>query len=139
MIVFSRRVRTKKSYEEVCRIIRESAYSGQCRMDGDSFSIQCPRRTRNGQVVFIPVSGRLTMCDDGILVTLELRVGLGMVIGLVLFIVGLIRLMLGFLLPALGRWGEGVLTMGMGALIAFFFWLRQIETIDLLEHKLTRP
>ncbi len=79
------------------------------------------------------------MCDDGILVTLELRVGLGMVIGLVLLIVGLIRLMLGFLLPALGRRGEGVLTMGMGALIAFFFWLRQIETIDLLEHKLTRP
>lgn len=139
MKVYSRRILVKKSKEEVRRIIRSSAYSGQCRMDGDAFAIQCPKRGGRGQIMLIPVSGKLTECEDGIFVTLELRAGLGMMFGLMVLTFGLIGMLLGLLLPVLGRGGEGVLTMGMGALITFFFWMRQIETVDLLEHKLTRP
>lgn len=89
--------------------------------------------------MLIPISGKVTECEDGVLVTLQLQAGLGMLIGLAFLVYGLIGLLLGLLLPEIGRWGQGVFAMGMGALIAFFFWLRQIETIDLLEHKLTQP
>lgn len=86
----------------------------------------------------VPVKGQVTGSDGATKVTLELHAGAEVLIGLSVLALGLVMMLLRFIFPAVGRMTYGVMTMGIGVVISFFYWLRGIEVIDLLEHKITR-
>ena len=88
--------------------------------------------------MLVPIRGQLTDCDGATKVTLEVHAGVEVLIGLSVLVLGLIMVPFRFVLPSAGRNTYGIMTMGMGAIIAIFYWLRGIEAVDLLEHKLTR-
>ena len=138
MTIYQRRILTGKTYEEVCGIIRESAYFETCRIEGDAFSMKYPRRNQRGQIMLTPVKGEIACGEDGTSVTLKLQAGWEMLLGIAISSLGFLGMLLKLVFPALGWWVGSVLTTGFGALITVFSWLRGIEIIDLLEHKLTR-
>lgn len=138
MVVYRRNVLTNKDYEAVCQIIQSSAYYDSCRIENNTFSIMRARRGTKGQLVFTPVTGTLIDCDGGTRVTLELGAGVVFLVGIAVFLLGLIAVLAKLLFPAFGSWAGSIPTVGVGALIAVFSWLRGMEIIDLLEHKLTR-
>ena len=138
MVIYRRQVHCLKPHADVHKIIQSSAHSAHCRIEKDSFSIRCTKRSTRGQMMLIPVKGRLIRHDAGTEVSLELCPGMDTLIGFAEIALGLILMLLHFLRPEAGRLAYGVMTIGMGLVITAFSWLRGIEMIDLLEHKLTR-
>lgn len=86
--------------------------------------------------MLVPIKGQVTSCDHITKVTLELYVGIEVIIGLSVIALGLIMMLFNFILPTAGKFTSGIMTTGIGALISVFYWLRGIEAIDLLEYKI---
>lgn len=138
MVIYKRSVLTPKTQSDVLKIIQSSTYQSNCEVNQKSFSIRCPKRNQQGHIMLVPIKGQLTNFDDATKVTLELHAGVEVLIGLSVFALGLAMMLLRIIFPEIGRPTYGVMTMGMGVVISVFYWLRGIEAIDLLEHKITR-
>lgn len=138
MIIYKRNVVTQKTQSDVLKIIQSSTYHGECEINLQSFSIRCPKRNQRGHIMLVPIKGQLTSFDDATKVILELHAGVEVLIGLSVFALGLAMMLLRIIFPEIGRPTYGVMTMGMGVVISIFYWLRGIEAVDLLEHKITR-
>ena len=138
MIIYKRNVLTQKAHTDVLEIIQSSTYQGNCEINRRSFSIKFMKRNQRGHIMLVPIKGQLTNFDDTTKVTLELHAGVEVLIGLSVFALGLAMMLLRIIFPEIGRPTYGVMTMGMGVVISIFYWLRGIEAVDLLEHKITR-
>ena len=137
MVVYRRNIQTQKAQTDVLQIIQSSSYQGSCKISATSFSIKCPKRNQRGQLMLVPIKGQVTSCDRITKVTLELYAGIEVIIGLSVLALGLIMMLFCFILPSTGNSTSGIMTIGIGALISVFYWLRGIEAIDLLEYKIT--
>ena len=138
MIIYKRNVVTPKTQTEVLKIIQSSTYREYFEVKHNYFSIKYPKRNQRGQIMLVPVRGQLTGTGASTKVTLELRPGMEVIIGLSVFALGLAMMLLRVAFPEIGRPTYGVITTGMGMVISIFYWFRGIEAIDLLEHKITR-
>lgn len=136
MVIYRRNIQTQKAQTDVLKIIQSSAYQGNCKISTNSFSVKCPKRNQRGQLMLVPIKGQVTSCDHITKVTLELYVGIEVIIGLSVIALGLIMMLFNFILPTAGKFTSGIMTTGIGALISVFYWLRGIEAIDLLEYKI---
>lgn len=138
MIIYKRNVVTQKTPSDVLKIIQSSTYHNECEINLQSFSIRCPKRGQRGHIMLVPIKGQLKSLDDATKVILELHAGVEVLIGLSVFALGLAMMLLRIVSPVIGKPTHGVMTMGMGVVISLFYWLRGIEAVDLLEHKITR-
>lgn len=141
MRLFRRSVIVQKSHEDVCNIIRSSAYYGQCSFEGDTFSMQCVKRHTNGHLLAFPVKGTIRSTSDGVHVDLEMQMSVGVYIGAAFGVLGLLAMLIDLLRCLAGYqtvWYAGAMNIVFGLIIAGFFAGRSLEILDLLEHKLTR-
>lgn len=136
MRIYSKKILTTKQPEDVFHIFRESAYYSSYKFEQDTFSFKCVKRNQRGLRIVTPVKGYVVVGAEGTEVYLQLHAGLGVLLGMAIFTLGIMKALVNLFLPTMGMWPTGLATMAFGTLIAVFWGLREMETLDVLEHKL---
>ena len=138
MFINKRRCHCQKSQEEVCSILRGSAYGGNFQIQDNHFSLKCSKRNHRGGIMLFRVSGQIIPGESGVDVTLQYDGTTEKLIVIGSLVYGLIYFFIHLLSRNFGKAASGILPIAMGLLMALFSSAEGTEIIDLLEHKLTR-
>lgn len=140
MKILFRRVNTSKTPEEIMHILKNSAYPGRKAVfSEDSFSMHCMKRRAYQYKAAVPVKGYIIDPQNGA-VRIEIHANL---LCYLCILIGLVFLRFGadaiywWICTGGPQWTKLGISL-LGLLISAMPLWDGIETLDLLEHKLTR-
>ena len=138
MKLLMRRVTTKKTVNEVIQILKSCAYdSGKVGVENSQYSMYCSTR-RNGEYLsLVHVAGGIYSSGASTLVELDVYADYIFFLGLAIVLLGTTAFICSLVLsPA--RWYVylGLILLGVFPIVQTL--CRDLELLDIIEHKLTR-
>lgn len=136
MKLFSKKVNTAKSCDDICQIIKSSAYYfPKGNVSRESFSICCAKRFKGGIISLFPVRGTIIQNQHEIEVTLSLHAGFSFFLGFFLSLIGVTGLFVYFI-EISPRWIPSIGLILLGTVICAQFIWEGKALLDILEYKL---
>ena len=141
MKLLSRNVTVHKSCDEIREILRTCAHREQFEYSDGTFCVLCAKRNERGRFFIATVKGTVSQTADGAEVKLKLHGNVGVYLGAAFVLCGLAKLLIFGIMSLLNivqfEYG-GLFDILFGIIVGGFIALREVELLDLVEHKLTR-